>query len=857
MLVCPFCRLVLGDDETTCPRDGQAGTEARTAQLPESLAQRFTIVSPYAQGGTGDLFLADDTQTGQRGILKVLRLPKKVTPAERSRLKRELAKQATLSPSVLAVPFATGEVDGTPWLFREWHEGVSLRLRVQRSGPLELPEALAIAAQIGLAMDELHRSGLLHRDLKSAHVILMPRPSGLPRVAVIDAGMASRIDLGTVFDISGTPEYLSPEQAKGKLVSFRSDLYALGCVLFEMLTGAPPFVGDPVELLDAHANQPAPTPSVSIPTGVATLLAQLLAKEPRERPFSAQQVRRALEPFLPEESGAQRESTQTYEKEDGPHRPPSGGIGTLRPQQPRQVTSTSRTMLGMPAQTLAAGVTPKSVPPPPPSAALRKGASVPPPPPKTAKHGADSTEELSPVDLAQAEEILPPTGLIPGVSGAPPRPDGTEELVGADLESADFSSGEKKSLSGTLLGMQAQRAPSGPTPFTVPAAPAPAVAPSASVPANAPPWEAPVAAPIAGELDYEDLAETTAFDGEGGHAAALLGGIGQPTASSVGELGPTDLPEADGATDAFPVSGAPFEVVSGSTPPPSEAQRIPGAWSATPFLIAAALIAFCFFGSAVLGIGLWFGTDEGADAVASAAQPSTQPVETTPPPMPLPTPVHVPQPVEPPIAAFVEPVEPVQQPEPVALVEAPVPAPAEPPPQEGPAERPAPAPRETPAQPRETRTERPPRETQTERPPRERPVTASSVGSAPPAEAASGNRVQRFNQLREEALAHFRAQRFPQAARAYEQASELNPRHAGSFAGLGAARLAQGQHARAITAYRRAIQLQPRTAGFHAALGHAYQAAGDRAQARQAFQRALELDGDNQAARRGLAALGG
>src|SRR5690606_1448243 len=116
-------------------------------------------------------------------------------------------------------------------------------------------------------------------------------------------------ETGSVFDVMGTPEYVSPEQAKGKLVSFRSDLYSLGCMLHEMLTGAPPFQGTTAELLAAHVDKPAPTPQVALPAGVSTLLAQLLAKDPRERPFSAQQVRRALEPFLPEDASSVREAT--------------------------------------------------------------------------------------------------------------------------------------------------------------------------------------------------------------------------------------------------------------------------------------------------------------------------------------------------------------------------------------------------------------------------------------------------------------------------------------------------------------------------------------------------------------------
>src|SRR5688500_11661051 len=101
MLVCPLCRLTLSATETTCPRDGHEGAPMRPVQVPAAITSRFGIVEPYAQGGSGELYLADDQQTGRRGVLKVIHFPDTVTPAERARLKRELVKQATLAHPVL------------------------------------------------------------------------------------------------------------------------------------------------------------------------------------------------------------------------------------------------------------------------------------------------------------------------------------------------------------------------------------------------------------------------------------------------------------------------------------------------------------------------------------------------------------------------------------------------------------------------------------------------------------------------------------------------------------------------------------------------------------------------------------
>ena len=904
MLVCPFCRLILGDDETTCPRDGHEGASTPDVSLPSSLQGRFSVVQPFAKGETGALFLADDTDTGRRGILKVVELPDKATSAERSRMGRELSKQATLDPSVLAVPTASGTAGEQPWLFREWHEGVSLKVRLERDGALPVTEALAIAAQIASALDELHRAGLLHRDLQPGHIIVNPRPSGVPSVAVIDAGVAGRVDVGTVFDIVGTAAYLSPEQAKGKLVSFRSDLYALGCVLYEMLVGSPPFSGDDAALVEAHATQDAPTPSVSMPSGMAQLLGKLLAKEPRERPFSAQQVRRALEPFLPDEAkGSKREATQTFEThEKEERRQRSAGTGTLRPN-PRKAPQA--TIMGMPAAQPKAKT---SVPPPPPGS------------PERNQPRPEHTEELSAVDLEQAEEIAAKTG------GAAPRPDQTEELSALDLEQAEEVVKRAPRVKKTLFGMPAARtgsvppptpgaasspgaqpagdssgpsksapaaippkpssatpsspgtlspspnapasipkAPSAAKPASLPPPPPPsrpdapipaqaqaptptaaAPAPTASeapapAPAAAPPWEsAPAASAPAesapgadtGGLDYDDLAETTAFDPETG---MTTGG---------GYLAPTDQPVA--AHQAFPAASAPAQPMHPQAAHPQAAAAAPypqqpapqavasdkvAGMRSLPIIALGAIVALCFVGSLGGGIFLWLGSSDDGDEVASVAN-------TAPRPQPVAQPAPAPAPAQPVAVAAPEPaVEPAPEPEPV----------------EEPVVESEPEP--------EAAAERDPEPERTARSGSSDDEGSSSrrgrTQERPAASGGGANRAERFHALRQQALAHFRARRFGQAAESYEQATQLNPRHAGVYAGLGAARLAQGRHRQAINAYRQAIRLQPRTAGFHSALGAAYQQSGDRNRARQSYQRALALDPNNQAARRGLAALGG
>ena len=317
--------------------------------IPAEIEERFKVLQPLASSPTGALFRVEDMRGGRQGVLKLISSSTSSTTSEKQRIKRELVKQTTLDDPHLALPIVTGEAEGGLWLFREWVEGKTLRTRLA-DGPLSASDALTVTAQVARALDELHRAGLLHRDLKPEHIVLCAGEGGVQSVTLLDAGLAAKIETDSVFDVLGTPAYVSPEQAKGKLVSFRSDLYALGCVLFEMVTGSAPFEGDSAAaVLAAHADSPAPEAPASLPQGARDLLNSLLAKDPRDRPFSAQQVRRALDPFVPEQ---------------------------LRSGLASSVPAHKATILGMPAVT-------GNRPPEPPSGEHPMGvsASKPPPPP--------------------------------------------------------------------------------------------------------------------------------------------------------------------------------------------------------------------------------------------------------------------------------------------------------------------------------------------------------------------------------------------------------------------------------------------------------------------------------------------
>lgn len=790
MLVCPLCRLTLGETETICPRDGHDGAPARQVDVPAAVRARFTIVQPFGQGATGEMYLADDQHTGRRGVLKMLRLPSR-TPAERARLKRELVKQATLASPTLSVPLATGDANGVLWLFREWTEGVSLRVKLARGGALAVSEALSIAAQVAAALDELHRSGLLHRDVKPGHIILNPQPSGRPRVTLIDAGIAARIETGSVFNVVGTPHYVSPEQAKGQLVSFRSDLYALGCVLFEMLAGVPPFDGTVSQLLEMHADKRVPALQVPVPTGVTTLLGQLLAKDPRERPFSAQQVRRALEPYLPEDPASKREATQAFERLTENRRAPAPGKGTLPPPA-------KGTIIGMPA---AAGA--RRIPPAPPAFPPARSGAI------AATRAVTGTDEQTARERGRSggAEVLPANDRPAGVV---PRPQMKTSAGPAFARPVAASANSSPPIA---LGSMTKATPEGVHP---PPPPWQQTAMGDSGAGATPPASVP-----------HDVRDTP--------AGAVLAPGAAPSASAAATLPPI-APPPKAASDVQPKSQA--------ASPDNKGSRVRA-------LLVLSLVSCGFLGVATLAaaVALWYvrsGAPE--EELASEPRSSREPSLSAPlvPAAPVPsTPFAPTQAVvqrEAPSAsapAISAPVQPAAQAEAVARSPERIARQAHTPAEPAAA---APSPVDTP--PNRSRHDV------------RAPTRGARSGPPEPRRAANDEaRTDEFNRIRQQALEHFNARRFAQAAAAYERATELNPRHPGSFAGLGASWLALGQHARAVRAYRRAVELSPRTAGYHAALGRAYLEAGDGTRARQAFTRALSLDPNNRTARQGLEAL--
>jgi serine/threonine-protein kinase len=246
---------------------------------------RYRIVALLGSGGMADVYCADDTQLGRRVALKILygRFAEDDEFVERFR--REASHAAALQHQNVVAVYDRGEWDGTSYIAMEYVDGRTLKQIVLSEGPIEPLRAIDIAQQILRAARFAHRRGVIHRDLKPHNVIVDEED----RAKVTDFGIAraGASDMTQTGSIMGTAQYLSPEQAQGRPVTPQSDLYSIGIVLYEMLTGQVPFNGDsPVSIALKQVNErPVPPSELTpgIPPVLEAVVLRALAKEPADR----------------------------------------------------------------------------------------------------------------------------------------------------------------------------------------------------------------------------------------------------------------------------------------------------------------------------------------------------------------------------------------------------------------------------------------------------------------------------------------------------------------------------------------------------------------------------------------------
>jgi serine/threonine-protein kinase len=257
---------------------------------------RYRIVRKLGAGGMADVYLAEDQELGRRVAIKILNDRHAADDSFIERFRREAKNAAGLShPNIVSI-YDRGEAEGTYYIAMEFLDGRSLKELIVGRGPAPVKVAIDYARQVLAAVGFAHRHGIVHRDIKPHNVLVGPEG----RLKVTDFGIArsGASQMTEVGSIIGTAQYLSPEQARGARVDQTSDLYSVGVVLYEMLTGQVPFTGDtPLEIAMKHLSE-VPTPPSElrpeVPHDLDSVVLRALAKDPAERYQTADEMDRDL-----------------------------------------------------------------------------------------------------------------------------------------------------------------------------------------------------------------------------------------------------------------------------------------------------------------------------------------------------------------------------------------------------------------------------------------------------------------------------------------------------------------------------------------------------------------------------------
>ncbi|WP_328605542.1 Stk1 family PASTA domain-containing Ser/Thr kinase [Amycolatopsis sp. NBC_00345] len=270
---------------------------------PRLLSNRYELGDTLGYGGMSEVHHGHDVRLGREVAIKVLRADLARDPQFQERFRREAQNAAALNHPAIVAVYDTGEastdVGALPYIVMEFVEGRTLRDIVKTEGPMSQKRAMEVMADVCAALDFSHRHGIVHRDVKPANVMITKNGA----VKVMDFGIARAMHDGQsamtqTAAVIGTAQYLSPEQARGEAVDARSDVYAAGCVLYELITGEPPFTGDsPVAVAYQHVREdPNPPSSVNpaVTPELDAVVLKALAKGPANRYQSAAEMRSDL-----------------------------------------------------------------------------------------------------------------------------------------------------------------------------------------------------------------------------------------------------------------------------------------------------------------------------------------------------------------------------------------------------------------------------------------------------------------------------------------------------------------------------------------------------------------------------------
>lgn len=267
----------------------------------------YRILNRVGRGGMGIVFRAFDPKLQRVVAVKVLAPEIAVDPMARKRFEREARSAAAVSHPNCVVIYSVDEAHNPPYLVMEYIQGKTLADKITATGALPLKETLRIGSQIAEGLAAAHKQGLVHRDIKPANVLL---ENGVERAKVTDFGLAKTIDdvpMTRTGEFSGTPQYMSPEQASGGMFDHRTDLFSLGAILYTMCTGSAPFrASNPLAVLKRICeDNPRPIQAINreTPDWLCAVIDRLLAKSPANRFQSAAEVAEILQTRLAELHG--------------------------------------------------------------------------------------------------------------------------------------------------------------------------------------------------------------------------------------------------------------------------------------------------------------------------------------------------------------------------------------------------------------------------------------------------------------------------------------------------------------------------------------------------------------------------
>lgn len=319
--ICPNCGLKLSTDIAICPNDGTVLNES--AATGSKLTDQYEYLSEIGSGGMGVIYKARHVALNQIVAIKMMHKNRMDEVSVRRFQQEAKAVTALDHPSIVRVrDFGVSDA-GQPHMVLDFIEGDTLSSAIRKSAGLTVEESLEIFIQACDALDHAHRRGVLHRDLKPSNIMLVPRLSGAPLVKIVDFGIAKInnpdadsgvMNLTQTGEVFGSPLYMSPEQATGAKLDKRSDIYSFGCLMYETLTGAPPFVGgSSIETIFRQLNDPAPSLKEGslgkeFPAELEAIVAKTLEKKPENRFQSMAELKHQLMTLRSGKSEAESDS---------------------------------------------------------------------------------------------------------------------------------------------------------------------------------------------------------------------------------------------------------------------------------------------------------------------------------------------------------------------------------------------------------------------------------------------------------------------------------------------------------------------------------------------------------------------